>query len=183
MIFNAYDFTLKWGYWGLTLASAIKSEAVVICISSLSKEMNFNLFYILILSLIGSFIGTVFLFLIGRGFKQRLLKFNFFQKKVEYLNSKIDNYGSYFIIFFRFIYGIKLISPIILGFSKISMKTFFLFNLLGSFLWSFLMVLIGWCLSLFCFAFSFKLLIFVYFLTIIIPFLIGFFIKLFFKGS
>lgn len=180
MFVDPHAFILRWGYLGLFFSSLIESEPIVICISFFCKSLNFNIFFIFFLSFLGTFIGSLFLFLLGRFFGAWLKRFQSFSSYIEKVNPFIDSYGILFILMFRFIYGVKLISPIIIGVSNIPFNLFFFMNILGSVIWAFFMVMIGLLVSYFIMDFSLSLILYVYVATIVIPFLLVIFYRFFY---
>lgn len=175
-------FILKWGYLGLFGAAMIYSEPIVIGISFLCRSLGFNFFYVFLLSFLGTLFGSILCFLIGRLFKKQLCRFERFALAFGKVNILIERYSLWFIICFRFIYGVKLVSPLVLGISEISINNFLLSNVLGAMIWSGLMTCIGMCLSCYFKELTFKIFIYIYMSTVAIPFFIVFFQK-FFKSK
>jgi membrane protein DedA with SNARE-associated domain len=86
---------------------------------------------------IGSFCGDQCWFQIGRRFGARLLqRYPRWQQRVEAPLGWLQRYDAWFILTFRFIYGIRNISSFALGISAVSTRRFMVLNLLGSALWA-----------------------------------------------
>lgn len=62
-------------------------------------------------------------------------------KKPEILLKRHQNF---FILSFRFMYGLRTIAPFFIGLSQVSITRFLLLNLLGGFIWAVCFALIGY---------------------------------------
>jgi membrane protein DedA with SNARE-associated domain len=86
---------------------------------------------------IGSFCGDQCWFQIGRRFGARLLqRYPRWQHRIEAPLGWLERYDTWFILSFRFIYGIRNISSFALGISAVSTRRFMVLNLLGSAIWA-----------------------------------------------
>lgn len=86
---------------------------------------------------IGSFCGDQCWFQIGRRFGVRLLqRYPRWQHRIEAPLGWLERYDTWFILTFRFIYGIRNISSFALGISHVSTHRFMVLNLLGSAIWA-----------------------------------------------
>lgn len=86
---------------------------------------------------IGSFCGDQCWFQVGRRFGARLLqRCPRWQQRIEAPLSWLQTYDAWFILTFRFIYGIRNVSSFALGISAVTTRRFMILNLLGSAVWA-----------------------------------------------
>jgi membrane protein DedA with SNARE-associated domain len=86
---------------------------------------------------IGSFCGDQCWFHVGRRFGSRLLeRYPRWRRRVDDPLAWLARYDAWFILTFRFIYGIRNISSFALGISPVPRRRFMLLNLLGSAIWA-----------------------------------------------
>jgi membrane protein DedA with SNARE-associated domain len=86
---------------------------------------------------IGSFCGDQCWFQLGRRFGPCLLRrFARWRSRVVAPLAWLERYDAWFILTFRFIYGIRNISSFAIGLSVVTWRRFTMFNLLGSALWA-----------------------------------------------
>jgi membrane protein DedA with SNARE-associated domain len=94
---------------------------------------------------IGSFCGDQCWFQIGRRFGARLLKrYPRWQHRIEAPLEWLEHYDTWFILSFRFIYGIRNISSFALGVSHVSTHRFMSLNFVGSVIWAVVFVSAGY---------------------------------------
>jgi membrane protein DedA with SNARE-associated domain len=94
---------------------------------------------------IGSFCGDQCWFYLGRRFGVRLLRrYPRWQKRIEAPLDWLARYNTWFILTFRFIYGIRNVSSFALGVSAVTRRRFMLLNFLGSLIWGVSFVAAGY---------------------------------------
>ena len=75
-------------------------------------------------------------------------KYPFLKNHSGKVNRLVNKYESLFLIGFRFVYGIRIVTPLILGgMSDIKASRFFVFNFIGSVLWASLIAVFGYFLG------------------------------------
>src|SRR5260221_9976186 len=86
---------------------------------------------------IGSFCGDQCWFQLGRQFGPRLLRrFARWRSRVVAPLAWLERYDAWFILSFRFVYGIRNVSSFAIGLSAVNWRRFTALNLLGSALWA-----------------------------------------------
>lgn len=111
---------------------------VLITAASLSSGMiTLNIWLLLLISFTGSFIGDQLWFTVGRRYGQRLLtRWPMLGDKASGVFRLLDRYNDLFILTFRFIYGLRNISPFAIGMTHISRKRFFCLNAIAAAAWA-----------------------------------------------
>jgi membrane protein DedA with SNARE-associated domain len=127
-----------YGYWSILLGTFFEGETILIVAGFVAHLGYLKLPYVMGMAFIGSLSGDQFFFILGRLKGQPLLaKFKKVQNRVDKIHIFLENYNDLIMIGFRFVYGIRILTPIVLGMNhKIKAKRFFLFNTLGAILWS-----------------------------------------------
>ncbi len=112
------------------VAAGILSSGVIESINSL------NIYICILIASIANFIGSSLLFFMARYQKKEVIKyFRSHRRKIALSHIWIKKY-SYFIIFIhKYLYGIKTIVPLVIGFSKFKHNKFLLYNFISSFIW------------------------------------------------
>ena len=92
---------------------------------------------VLAIAISGAFLGDMTLFLAGRLFKGKTESLlHKYQKKIERIENWFRKYGSWIIVFERFIYGTHIPALLILGVSGFSFWKFLLLDIVGVVLWA-----------------------------------------------
>ena len=140
---------IEWGYLGVFLGSMIEGETIVMSLSAASYEGKFSFFLLVLLAFLGTLIADQFCFYVGKYIGYDFLKkYTSFNKKVSKILLFIEKYDIPFILSFRFIYGIRILTPFVIGASNVvSIKKFTLLNAIAAFLWSVLICSLGWMIG------------------------------------
>src|SRR5579864_9148848 len=124
-----YLFTFGWTF--------IEGETFVLVAGFAAAQGLLNAPLLLLSAWLGSFAGDQFYFWIGRNFGLRLLSRRpVWRDRVDSALGWVKRYDKWFILSFRFIYGVRNFSSFALGISGIDWRRFLLFNLTAAFLWA-----------------------------------------------
>ncbi|QJC29653.1 DedA family protein [Enterobacteriaceae endosymbiont of Plateumaris pusilla] len=134
----------QYGYLIILIGSLLEGETCII-IGGVAVHKGLLIYHwVIIISTLGAIIGDQFLFFIGKIYSNKLLFF--FKKnnlKIYKYQNLITNYPYIFIIMVRFMYGFRLIGPIIIGITKVTTFKFLIFNIIGAIIWSIIFVSLG----------------------------------------
>jgi membrane protein DedA with SNARE-associated domain len=111
---------------------------------------KFQLIKVMFYAFFGTLLADQLLFYIGRFVGVRLLsKFKKLEKKSAYIIQLLEAYDVPFILGFRFVYGIRIISPFFIGLSNISIPKFSILNLIAALIWSIFSCTLGYYIGAF----------------------------------
>lgn len=118
-----------------------------------SFRLDLNIFLAVIVLFIAAVVGDNTGYTFGKKIGPKLFKrpnsLLFKQENVQRAQDFYDKYGGKTIILARFIPIVRTFVPLIAGIAKMDHKLFFLFNMIGGFLWTFGIVLTGYFLGAF----------------------------------
>ena len=131
------SFIHDWGYIALFLYSFGGGMLAIAIAGVFASSGELDITYVLIVATIANFIGDQFLFTIARNnkayAKQMMQKH---KRKIALAHLMMRKYGSWAILFQKYIYGIKTLIPLAIGLTKFDGKKFMLFNFIGTVIWS-----------------------------------------------
>lgn len=131
------DFIQTWGYLAVFLGSLIEGESVILTAGFLAHEGYLSLPKIIIISFFGTLIADQVLYLVGRKYGERgLSNFPKLQNKANRAFKLLHKWDGYFMMSFRFIYGIRIMSPIVIGMSGILPRRFAIYNIFAAAIWA-----------------------------------------------
>ena len=94
---------------------------------------------------LGSFAGDQTYFWIGRHFGNRLLERQpLWRERVDSALSWLKRYDTWFILSFRFIYGVRNFSSFALGISRVDWRRFLVLNFTAAGIWAAIFVSVGY---------------------------------------
>lgn len=127
-----------YGYWLIGVWTALEGETVVIIAGFLARSQGiFNLPTLIAVSWLGSFCGDQIYFWLGRHHGPRLLaRFPRWRPGIDRAISLLDRYSTFFILTFRFVYGVRNFSSLAVGMSQISWRRFACLNFIAAGVWA-----------------------------------------------
>ena len=116
-----------------------EGETIVLLTGALISggDVKLSVTSLMLCSVLGSFGGDQTWFYIGRRYGTPLLeRWPGMAKKVQWAFRLLHKHENLFILSFRFIYGVRNISPFIIGMSGISRRKFAILNLIAAVVWA-----------------------------------------------
>lgn len=136
-----YDY----GYAFLIIAALIEGEVFLLVAGSLAYHGYFQLPIVMLFSFVGAIIHDQSLYWVGYFGGDRLLnRFSSLKKKSEKAVKLMKKHNTALILGFRFVYGIRTITPIIIGLSGISQKRYALLTITAAAIWSVIISCLGY---------------------------------------
>jgi len=127
----------QYGYPMLVAGTFLEGETVMV-LGGLAAHMGYlSLDLVIASGFIGSLAGDQLYFLLGRRYGRTLLaRHPRWRPRVEQVLSRLERHQNLVVIGFRFMYGLRSISPFAIGLSRISYLRYSALNLVGSAVWS-----------------------------------------------
>jgi membrane protein DedA with SNARE-associated domain len=142
-------FVKDWGYLAVFLGSIVEGEVILLTASAFAAGGYLSIYKIFAIAFTTTVLVDQALFFVGYKtgtdwLTRRFPKLQIAKERVFSLLSKMD---IFFIFAFRFIYGIRTISPVIIGAARINPPRFIGYNILSGFCWAFLGCFIGYVVT------------------------------------
>ena len=146
------DFLIQYGplagYAILLLGSFVEGESIVLTAGFFAFKGYLSLPLIMMIAFTGSVTADQILFFLGRAYGPGwLAKKPHLKEKADKAFALLIKYNIWFIMGFRFIYGIRTISPFVIGTSGISIKRFAILNIIAGAIWAVSSCLLGYMLG------------------------------------
>ena len=134
-----------YGLLAILVLTFFEGETVVIVAGFLSHEGYFSPYTLCLTAFLGTFAGDQLWFYLGRRHAnlkivQKVTTFPQFARVIRL----IETHPIKFILSFRFVYGIRNISPVALGLSRISALKYFVLNAIAAIVWAMTFTSIGY---------------------------------------
>ena len=138
------------GYIVLLLGSFVEGESVVLTAGFFAYKGYLSLPLIMLIAFSGSLFADQLLFFLGRIYGPGMLERKpALKEKAEKTFAMLHHYHIWFILGFRFVYGIRTVSPFVIGASGISVKRFAILNVIAAAIWAVLSCYAGYLLGYF----------------------------------
>ena len=154
----------QFGYFGVfflilieNVFPPIPSEVILLISGFFSSYTSLSVFYMILASTLGSFLGAIILYYIGKIFnKERLKKIvNGRFGKILFLKENdidkadewFDNKGNKSVFFCRFVPIVRSLISIPTGMSEMPMGKFIIYTICGSMIWNTVLICLGYRLG------------------------------------
>jgi membrane protein DedA with SNARE-associated domain len=128
----------SYGYWALLIGTFFEGETILIIGGLLAKLGLLKLSTVMAVAFIGSFSGDQMYFYIGYFKGQEVLsKHPKWGRRVDRIHKVIERYRNLIMLGFRFVYGMRIMTPFVIGLDKkVNIIRFSILNAIGAVIWS-----------------------------------------------
>jgi membrane protein DedA with SNARE-associated domain len=139
-VFEHIDFNYllaTYGYWAVFFGCLLEGETILILGGMAAHQHLLHLWPVIAWASLGGMLGDQMLFWTGRYFGARLLpRLKRKQAAIDRVTKLIHRYPSTSVFAVRFLYGMRLVGPMVIGASGLSPIRFSLLNALGAVVWA-----------------------------------------------
>ncbi|MBK9487336.1 MAG: DedA family protein [Haliscomenobacter sp.] len=130
------------GYLGIFVGAFLEGEVVYISAIQAARAGYVDFYGAIATFFLGTFFTDWFYFLTGRRQGRHYLeRSEKLQRKAAQIDQLMYKHGTLLLLSYRFIYGFRIVLPLLFGVSKLSIKRFLGFSLLSTSIW---MSVYGW---------------------------------------
>lgn len=127
----------QYGYWVIALGSVAEGETVVAFGGFFAHQGLLSLPLVMLIAFIGSFVGDQIVFQIGKRYSPAVLRrWPKLQEPANRAFRLLERYQNLFILGFRFVYGIRTVSALVIGASHVKTLHFMVLNAIAAALWA-----------------------------------------------
>jgi membrane protein DedA with SNARE-associated domain len=140
------SFIQNYGYGALFLGTLVEGETILILAGIMAHLGLMKLPAVILVAFAGSLLGDQLYFLLGRRKGAALLeKHPLWKRRSDKVYRALRRYRNWIMIGFRFVYGMRTVTPLVLGMDRtIPARRFILLNMAGAALWSVVVALGGY---------------------------------------
>ncbi|MBN2752852.1 MAG: DedA family protein [Rhodospirillaceae bacterium] len=127
----------SWGYVAILIGTFLEGETIVIFAGVFASQGMMSLPLVFATALFGTFFGDQVYFTIGKRWGSRLLYSHpALKRKTRSVFRLLKKYETGFILSFRFVYGLRNVSPFVIGMNGIPHARFAILNFIAAFVWA-----------------------------------------------
>jgi membrane protein DedA with SNARE-associated domain len=131
------SFVVTYGYPALLIGTLLEGETIVIIAGILAHSGYLQLPWVIMISFCGAFCADQLFFQIGKRKGRRFLeKKPHWEPRIDRVRRFLVRYQTIAIFGYRFIYGMRTITPVVIGASGFAARRFVFLNLCSTFLWA-----------------------------------------------
>ncbi len=131
------QYVIDYGYPALFIGTFLEGETILVIAGFLASSGYLELPWVIVTAFLGTFAGDQTFFYLGR-FKgiAFLEKRPAWHKKTDKVFEMLRRHQIKVVLGFRFLYGIRNVTPFVIGASRMHPGKFFVLNFLGALVWA-----------------------------------------------
>jgi membrane-associated protein len=149
--FGYFSYLAIWGIIfaesGLLVGFFLPGDSLLVTAGFLASQGKLNIAILIIGCFICAVLGDNVGYFTGYKFGRKLFRKDNYQKHLEKTQSFYKRHGKKTIVLARFVPIVRTFAPIIAGVGAMNYRTFMFYNLIGGFVWTFGVTLLGYFLG------------------------------------
>lgn len=146
------QFIQNYGYWAVFLGALIEGESIILTSSAMAAAGYFSIYKIMLIAFTGTVIADQGLYFLGYIYGATILDWirARFPKMSPYMDKALmflTRYQNAYILSFRFIWGVRIISSVIIGAQKVPPARFAVLNIIAAVVWTVVSCMAGYLLG------------------------------------
>lgn len=139
----------EYKYWIVILGALLEGEMVLLLAGGAAFHGYMNVHLVMLISFLGAMLHDNLLFFVGRVFGRRLFNTSpKWHKRISKVSDLIHKYDNLFIMSFRFVYGLRTLTPIIVGNSRIEWKRYIILVSISALIWAIVVAYLGYTFAM-----------------------------------
>jgi membrane protein DedA with SNARE-associated domain len=127
----------NYGYAAILVGTFLEGETILVLAGLAAQRGYLTLSGVIFAAFLGSLSGDQLFFYLGRKHSQAVLaRRPAWKDKVKKVHLIMDRFQTAIILSFRFLYGLRTVTPFVIGMSAVSVKKFILLNAVGALVWA-----------------------------------------------
>ncbi|EHA5057783.1 DedA family protein [Salmonella enterica subsp. enterica serovar Kentucky] len=134
-----------YGYAALVIGSMAEGETVTLLGGVAAHQGLLKFPLVAVAVALGGMMGDQLLYLLGRCYGGKILRrFPRYHTKIHRAQKMIQRHPYLFVIGTRFMYGFRVVGPLLIGASRLPPKIFLPLNIVGALIWALLFTTLGY---------------------------------------
>ena len=139
------DLIARYGYLAILIGTFLEGETILVLGGFAAHRGMLHLPGVMLAAFVGSLCSDMLFFVLGRSRGERwLARRPSWRPGVERVQTLMERYDTLLILSFRFLYGLRNVTPFALGMSSVSTAKFAVLNVVGAAVWAVSVALLGW---------------------------------------
>ena len=135
----------SYGYLAVFVGAFLEGETILALAGLAAYRGYLDLFTVIAIALIAGFAGDQFFFFLGRIQGSRiLLRFPDALARAHRFDAMLSRWHAPLIVCIRFMYGFRIIGPVLLGMGRVPAWKFLVYNFIGAAIWAPLIAGLGY---------------------------------------
>ncbi|MCX6050883.1 MAG: DedA family protein [Campylobacterales bacterium] len=139
------ELITSYGYIAIFIGTFLEGETILVVGGYLAHQGHLKLEFVIATAFIGTLAGDQLFYFIGRKKGMSILENRpRWKEKSQYIMDQLHKHQVLLIVGFRFLYGIRNVTPFLIGASGISPRVFIPLNFIGALVWAIAVGVLGY---------------------------------------
>lgn len=126
-----------YGYAAILVGTFLEGETILVVGGFAAHRGYLELPWVILAAVVGTLSSDQLFFFLGRRRASPILaRRPAWRARVERANALWERYSTLYIVGFRFLYGLRTISPFMIGMSPVATRRFIVLNMVGAIVWA-----------------------------------------------
>ncbi|MBL8729647.1 MAG: DedA family protein [Planctomycetes bacterium] len=126
-----------YGYLALVVGCFLEGETILVLAGFAAHRGYLDLRLTMLAAFAGSVLGDQLYFFLGRRYGPRLLaRRPGWQRAAQAVDRRLQRHRDLFVLGFRFLYGLRTVSPFVIAIGGVSLLRFTVLNVIGAAVWA-----------------------------------------------
>jgi membrane protein DedA with SNARE-associated domain len=142
---NLQSFVESYGYAAIVVGTFLEGETILVMGGFAAHLGHLGLPGVILAATLGSYVRCGIFFFLGRWHGEKALaRRRSWQTRADKTHRLLEHYELPVMLGFRFLYGLGIVTPIMIGMSRISTVRFIVLNAIGALIWASVVALAGY---------------------------------------
>tara|TARA_R110000868_G_scaffold404509_1_gene682767 strand:+ start:5914 stop:6459 length:546 start_codon:yes stop_codon:yes gene_type:complete len=132
-----------WIYICFFFGIFIEGELVFLSAVIAASHGYLNIWFVVGIAVIATITSDLVYFNLGKNRAEKLMNKPKWKAKIEAVNQKLKKHRNLFLISYRFLYGLRIATPLVLGTQNITLTTFLRYSIISTIIWVTLFTILG----------------------------------------
>ncbi len=138
-------FVVSYGYFAVFLGTLLEGETILLAAGFAAHRGLLEWSLVIAVAFLGATVGDQLAFLLGRWKGMAFItRFPALTRRAPHIHALLERHNILFILGLRFVYGLRLAGPIVIGTSNIAWLRFAVLNMVGAAIWAVLVAGAGY---------------------------------------
>lgn len=139
------EFLARYGYLALAIGCFLEGETLLLLAGVAVHSGVLSLAIVIAVAFASGTLGDQFYFFVGRRYGERLLgRWPRFEAPAARVRRLVERHAEWLIVGVRFMYGLRLVGPVVIGMSDVPSWRFVVFNMIGAAIWAVVVAGVGY---------------------------------------
>ena len=145
---NLAGLIATYGYLAVAVGTFLEGETMLLMAGFAAHRGYLDLWKVILVAFVASFLGDQFYFFLGRRYGDRILaRFPSWKPRAKQVQALLRNYHTALVLTIRFLYGVRTVGPIVIGMSRVPLFRLVTLNAIGAAIWAPLIAGAGYLLG------------------------------------